>query len=272
MAGLIKILIVLIVAAGILGGAAYFANELYFKPKKLDELEKVELARKAAEAAQPPPPDFTIAIFEKIRQTSDPVALQAALIDFLATHPESTLADEARALLGETNANLLFSSQPTADKTSYTVAKGDSLVKIAAQNQTSAEMLMRVNNLLTHNLQIGQVLLIPKFAPKITIDRDSKTLTLYNGDTFFKSYTLQGSGIPSAQTTRISDKIAMKDGKRVAFGTKEFLDADRTLMLAPPAGAPIRALAEPAVGLMLPRADLEEIYAVSPIGTPVVIE
>lgn len=272
MAGLIKLLIAILVAAGILGGAAYFANELYFKPKKLDLLEKEELARKTAEAAQPPPPDFTIAIFEAVRKTPDLEALRNGLQEFLAVHPESTMAEEARALLGETNANLLFSSTPTADKGSYTVVKGDSLVKIAAQNQTSAEMLMRVNNLLTHNLQIGQVLLVPKFSPRIVIDREAKTLTLFNGDAFFKQYALQGSGIPSAQTTKISDKIAMKDGKRVAFGTKEFVDADRTLMLAPPAGSPIRALAEPAVGLMLPRSDLEEIYAVSPIGTTVVIE
>jgi len=272
MAGLIKLLIVLLVAAGVLGGAAYFANELYFKPKKLDALEKVELARKAAEAAQPPPPDFTIAIFEEVRKNTDPAALQAALADFLQVHPESTMAEEARALLGETNANLLFSSQATLDKVAYTVVKGDSLVKIAAQNQTSAEMLMRANNLLTHNLQIGQILLVPKFSPRIVINREARTLTLFNGDAFFKQYTLQGSAIPSAQSTKISDKIAMKDGKRVAFGTKEFVDADRTLMLAPPAGSLIRALAEPPSGLMLPRADLEEIYAVAPIGTPVVIE
>ncbi|HEY5793224.1 MAG TPA: LysM peptidoglycan-binding domain-containing protein, partial [Chthoniobacterales bacterium] len=269
MAGLIKILITLVVAAVILGGAAYIANELYFKPKKMDQLEREELARLAAEAAAPPPPDSTVPLFEKLRTTADLPALRSGLEEFLQTHPDSTKAAEARELLGETNANLLFSSQPTPDKESYTVVKGDSLVKIASKYQTSAEMLMRTNNLLTHNLQIGQSLLVPKFTPRIVVNRKTKTLTLLNGGAFFKEYALQAPRLPAAQTTKISDKIAIKDGKRVAFGAKEFVDADRTLMLAPPAGMFIRAEAEPASGLMLPRADLEEIYTLVPIGTPV---
>lgn len=270
MAGIFKLIVALVLAAALAAGTWYFANLLYFNPKKLDRLENEELARQAAEAAQPPPVDFTIAILEKLAANPDTATVQSGLRDFILQYPDSSRITQAKALLGEANANILFSTEPSPIKEAYTVGKGDALVKIANKYQTNAEMLMRVNNLLTHNLQIGQVLMVPKFVPRIVINPKKQTLTVLNGDEFFKEYPIELSGKPTAQTTKISDKVAIKDNKRVAFGTKEYVDADRSLTIA--GGLMIRPKGDIVSGIMLPREDVEEIFTLVSIGTPVVIE
>jgi LysM repeat protein len=277
-----RVLVILLLVAAILGGTAYFAYELYLKPKKLDVEEK-----KQAEVAPAPPPDPSLPAFEQLKPVLDlstPDA-QASISSFLESYPESPMAPAARAALGRINAAQILSPSPSPEKTIYSVAKGDSLVKIAAKFKTGAELIYCVNHLQTINLQIGQELAVPKLDTSLVVDRAAKTVTLQNAGAFVREYPVKALKLPPAASTgtvqtKVGEKLAMKGSARVAFGTKDYDGADRMLMLGV-AGVTLRGTPPPAAdgteapmpaGIVLDPADAAEIYILTTRGTPVTIK
>jgi len=276
-----RTLVILLLVAAIFGGTAYFAYELYFKPKKLDVEEKKMAAVPA------PPPDPSLPAFEKLKpvielNTAD---AQSAISEFLDKYPDSPMAPAAKAALGRINAAMLLSPSPSPEKTIYAVVKGDSLVKIAGKFKTGAELIYCLNNLHTINLQIGQELVIPKLDTSLVIDRKAKTVTLQNAGAFVREYPVKSLKLPPAASTgtvqtKVSDKLAMKGNARVAFGTKDYEGSDRWVMLGM-AGVVLRGTPPPAddgsetpmpPGIVLDPADASEIYVFTARGTPVTIK
>lgn len=278
-----RVLVILFLVAALLGGSAYFAYELYYKPKKLDVEEK----KMVAIAPPTPPPDPSLAVFETLKpvlELNTPEA-RTKISEFLDSYPESPMASAARAALGRINAAQILSASPSPDKTMYAVAKGDSLVKIAAKFKTGAELIYRVNNLQTINLQIGQELAIPKLDTSLVIDRAAKTVTLQNAGAFVREYPVVSLKLPPSAAsgnvvTKVNDKLAMKGNARVAFGTKDYDGSDRWIMLGL-AGVAIRGTPAPAAdgspapmppGIVLDPADAGEIFVLTTRGTPVTIK
>src|SRR5690348_11417915 len=114
---MIKALIILILVVSIFGGAAYFAYDIFVKPKKLAEIEENQPA-----AALPPDP--TIPEFEKamaVRKEGKPLDARTALEKFLENYPYSSKIEEAQTALGEINTDLFFSSTPTPEKEAYVI-------------------------------------------------------------------------------------------------------------------------------------------------------
>jgi hypothetical protein len=95
---------------------------------------------------------------------------------------------------------------------------------------------MRMNNMSGTMLHIGEHLLIshPDFA--IVIQRKPKLLVLLNHGGFFKQYHIQEEKLPARApakvTTKVAEVMAWRDGKRVGFGTKEFIGSTRWVRLA----------------------------------------
>ena len=69
----------------------------------------------------------------------------------------------------------------STEKNTYTVAKGDTLSKIATMFNTTVAELKRLNNLTSDILQIGQVL----FIPEIKVPPTYGTYTVQKGDTLY---------------------------------------------------------------------------------------
>lgn len=275
----LKTLTILVLVAGILGGSAYFMNELFYKEKKLDVLEQT-----ATPTPTPvPTPDPSIATFEALKPVIAQNAIQArdALLQFLAAHPESPKAAEARAVLGQINLALYRDPAATPSNTVYTVKKGDSLVKIASQNKSSAELIYWANALSSINLQIGQQLLVPVFEAAVVVNMANSTVTLFNNGEFFKEYpatSIQVAG-SSPIETKVADRLARKGEGRVAFGHKDYPDAERIVLLGT-GGIAIRPTPAPAAdgttpptppGIVLKPEDFAEIYVLVKTGTPVTI-
>jgi len=276
---LIKTLVIVAIIAGILGGSAYFAYEMFWKPEQLEKQERAEIE---AKAALPPPPHpgiaahaAAVALLDAGRREEARTALEKCLLDF----PDSPKSPDVRAALGNLNAAELFSPVPGPGKEPYAVVKGDALAKIATKTGAGAELIFLSNNLPSINLSIGQVLQIPKLEIAAEIDRAAKTLTLTNAGQFFKSYPVVSArvgGLAAGKSleTKVSDKFAMFDSKRVAFGSKEYPAAERTVMLAP-GGVMLRAApsdgSAPPPGIVLSPEDLAEIYVLVTRGTPVTI-
>lgn len=269
-----RTLIILVLVGLILGGSAYFGYELYWKPRQLDREDKA-----AAESGEIP--DYTLPIFEKaaaLEQSGDIEGARAAWVDFIRNYPTAPKFAEAKAALGRINTTQVFSTTPSPDKISYTVGKGDSLVKIASKFKSNAELIFRVNKMETINLKIGQKLVIPQLDISAVVDRKAGTLTLLNKGEFFKEYrtlSLKTPGVATSAKTKVGDKIALRGSSRVAFGDKNYSDSDRWVMLGS-AGLAIRSLPagaeNPPPGIIVAQPDMEEIFLLVSRGSPVTIQ
>ena len=272
-----RTLTILLLTGLIIGGSAYFAYDLFWKPQKLDREDKVA---KSIQAAPTPPPDYSLPAYEKavaLQKSGDTDGARVVLAEFIRSFPESPNLAGAKSALGEVNAAQVFSAAPAADKVAYAVAKGDSLVKIASKFKTNAELVFRANNLDTINLKIGQQLFIPQLDISLVVDRKAGTVTVYNRGEFFKEYPAGSIKVPgghAAIKTKVADKVALQGTNRVAFGDKNYSESERWIMLAP-GGTVIRGLPAaggPApAGIILAPADMEEVFLLVSRGAPVTI-
>lgn len=277
-----KSLTILLLVGGILGGSAYFLHELYYKDRKLDAIEQT-----AKPTPTPSPtPDPAIAAFEAIKPAISQNTVQGrdAVLQFLDAHPSSPKTAEARAVLGRINLALFRDPAVTPTTVSYTVKKGDSLVRIAAVNKSNPELIYWANGLGTINLRIGQQLIVPAFEASVVVDRANSTVTLFNNGEFFKEYPavsmkLAGGAAAGSVETKVVDRMARKGEKRVAFGQKDYPEAERFVLLGA-GGAAIRPTPPPAAdgaevpippGIVLKPEDFAEIYVLVKTGTPVTI-
>ena len=206
-------------------------------------------------------------------------AARGAWDQFIQSYPDSPKISEAKAALGGINTGLLLSPNPSPDKTSYSVSKGDSLVKIASKFKSNPELIFRVNNMQTINLKIGQQLVIPQLDVSVVVDRKARTVRLLNRGQFFKEYqivALKTAAGPGSAQTKVTDKVALRDSKRVAFGDKNYLGSERVIMLGS-GGLSIRGFREggegaPPPGIVVDQPDVEEIFLLVSRGTPVTIQ
>lgn len=264
-----KWLFVLLLAVIIFGGAAWFGYDLLFKQQR--EVQKEQ----RGEVAPEPTPDISLPEFQaaaKLRQEGKQIEARAALTAFIQRYPNGLHVDEAKDLLGEVNVDILLSRTPSPEKQEYIVRPGDVLAKIAHKLKSTPELIMRMNNLNTTMLHIGERLLIshPEFS--LVIQRKAKLVVLLDHGTFFKQYHVSEEKLPPKQppkmTTKVAETMAWRGGKRVGFGTKEFIGSTRSIRLAAP-GYILYSLADgahpnvdqppPASGLGLAASDLEEL-------------
>jgi LysM repeat protein len=228
-----KWLFVLFLAIVIFGGAAWFGYNFVFK-------EDIQVAKEQRGEVTPEPRiDLTLPEFEaaaKLRQEGKIPEARAALTTFIQKYPSSPSADAAKDLLGEVNISIFLSRTPSPEKEEYIVKPGDVLAKVARKVKSTPELIMRMNNMSGTMLHIGEHLLIshPDFA--IVIQRKPKLLVLLNHGGFFKQYHIQEEKLPARApakvTTKVAEVMAWRDGKRVGFGTKEFIGSTRWVRLA----------------------------------------
>src|SRR5262249_57310177 len=118
----------------------------------------------------------------------------------------------------------------------------------------------------------------------VEIHLGERRIVLLQHGKFFKQYSIVSASLPGGSKpvetkTKILEKAAFRDGKRVTFGTKEYAGSARWIILAhpgytifaeSPAGTP-GAAAKPPTGLGLSEADMEELHTLVGNGLPVTI-
>jgi LysM repeat protein len=230
-----KWLFALLLAVIIFGSAAFFGYHIIVKP------ELAVRAEQSGEVPQPARPDVSAPEFEaaaKLRKEGKLVDARTALTEFLKKYPNSPRSEQAKDLLGETNMAILMSRTPSPEKEEYIVKPGDVLARVAKKMKTTPELIMRTNNLSGTMLRIGEKLLIshPEFS--LFIQRKGQSVTLLDKGQFFKRYKAQSVKLPAKQqariTTRVAEVLAWRDGKRVGFGTKEYIGSVRWIRLNAP--------------------------------------
>ena len=276
-----KWLFVLALAVIIFGGAAFFGYNLLFK-------QQIEVKKEQrGEVSPEPTPDLSLPEFQaaaKLRQEGKLPEARAALTGFIEKYPTGLHVDEAKDLLGEVNIDIFLSRTPSPEKQEYIVKPGDVLAKIAHKLKTTPELIMRMNNLSGTMLRIGERLLIshPEFS--IIISRKSKVAVLLNHGAFFKQYHIReeklGPKQPAKLNTKVAETMAWRGGKRIGFGSKEFIGSTRWVRLAAP-GYTIYSMPDgahpnidqpaPASGLGMAASDVEELSGLVNNKTPVTV-
>jgi LysM repeat protein len=276
-----KWLFVLLLAIIIFGGAAWFGYNFVFK-------QDIEVRKEQRGEVTPEPrADVSLPEFEsaaKLRQEGKLIEARGALTVFIQKYPTGAHVEEAKDLLGEVNIDILLSHTPSPEKQEYIVKPGDVLAKIAHKVKSTPELIMRMNNLSGTMLHIGDHLLIshPEFS--IVIQRKPKLVVVVDHGAFFKQYRLREEKLstkqPSKVTTKVAEVMAWRDGKRVGFGTREYIGSIRWIRLGTPAymiyslpdtAHPTLALPPPPQGLGLAATDVEELSSLVNPHTPVTI-
>jgi len=99
-------------------------------------------------------------------------------------------AKEARALLGEINTDMFFSTEVPFGKTEYVVKRGDTLWRIARALDSTPQVIMRMNNMASDRLQPGDKLFVPTAEFTVTLDLPNERAVVHTGDGFFKQYPI----------------------------------------------------------------------------------
>jgi hypothetical protein len=133
-------------------------------------------------------------------------------------------------------------------------------------------------------LHIGERLLISHPDFSIVVQRKAKLIVLLDHGSFFKQYHVReeklGAKQPPKVTTKVAEVMAFRGGKRVGFGTKEYVGSTRWVRLGSPAytifsvpdGAhPNLEQPPPPSGLGLSATDVEELSGLVNKTTPVTI-
>ena len=282
-----KALTIVFIVAGILGGTIYVLHELYYKEKKLDAVEQTA----PPEPTPEPTPDPALVAWDALKPLAAQNSPEArdALTAYLAEHPGSPKIADVQNALGRINTALFRDPASNPSLTVYTVKKGDSLARIASLHKSNAELIYWANQLSSINLQIGQSLIVPVFDASLLVDPTRSTITLLNGGTFFKSYPavsmhLTGAAAKANLEAKVADRIARKGETRVAFGSKDYADAERAILIGPgnvfirPPASPSAETSDPASappaapGIVLAAPDFQEVYVLVKSGTPVTFQ
>jgi hypothetical protein len=271
-----KWLFVLLLAIIIFGGAAFFSYNIFVKQ---------EIAVRAEQKSDTPPqptPDFGLTEFraaQGLKEDGKLAEARAALIAFLERYPTGPHAEEAKDSLGQVNISILLSRYPAPGKTEYTVKKGDVIARVAARMKTTPDLIMRMNNMSSTMLRIGERLLISHPDFSLFLQRNERVLVLLDHGEFFKRYHILNVKLLGRQspkiTTRVAEVMAWKNGKRVGFGSREYASSTRWVRLAATGyilyAEPSGGVPAPAQGLQMEAKDLVELSALVNNKTPVTI-
>ena len=180
--------------------------------------------------------------------------------------------------------DVLLEALKSSIKKKYTVDAGDSLGAIAKRNHVTLEMLKSVNNLKSDRIRVGQKLMIPAAHLRITIDKSQNRLRLFNGEALVRTYPVATGdrGVTEAGSYKVVTRLIQPtwywQGYAVTPDDPDYPLGTRWLGLSRQ-GYGIHGTNEPeSIGkqashgcIRMYNVDVEELFDVVPIGTPVKI-
>ncbi len=202
-----------------------------------------------------------------------------------AGEAQKTLVEDTQKALGELNIKLLFTLASAPEKVEYVIQPGDSLARIAKQYATTIEVIQKANSLGASPIQPAQRLRVMPTKFATTVSKSANTLLLADDGKFFKIYRV-GTGEHSMTpigsfkiTERIPHPAWWKEGQTIPYGTKENILGTHWLALDIPhygihgTWQPETVGQQSSAGcIRLTNEDVEELFTILPVGTPVEIK
>lgn len=191
----------------------------------------------------------------------------------------------AETLLSEVNTLLIFTPRMMPEKVEYTIARGDSISKIASKFGTTVELVQRSNNIRGSLIRVGDRLRVFNGTFEVHVNKTVNDLVLKMNGRFFKRYRVGTGtfGTTPVGKYEIVDRIEQppwwKDGKVIPYGHPDNLLGTHYLKLDVP-GYGIHGTWEPdSIGfqssagcIRLLNNEIEELFMLLPVGVPVWIE
>ena len=219
--------------------------------------------------------------YEQIRKWKDARERYEAVF---SSWQEGSLAVRAKKKLGDLNIKLIFSPYVTEDSIEYEAKAGDTLERIANEHNTTVSLIRKANGLKRKILPLGKRLIITRGNFEIFVDADRNVLTLKLNGRFFKEYPVGTGKFGCTPTGRF--KIVSKQVKPVwyaedgifPYGHSKNILGSRWMGLDK-TGYGIHGTTQPeTVGkhasagcIRMHNEDVEELYILATVGTPVVI-
>ena len=204
--------------------------------------------------------------------------------DVLAQSSNKAARAGAEALLGDVDVQLVLSPRPMPEKVEYTIQPGDSINALAKKFGTTVEVVQKGNRVTSSVIRPGDRLRIFTGKFSIQVSKKDNTLVLLANDRFFKRYAV-GTGeygkTPVGSFTirdRVPQPTWWKDGKAIPYGDTNNVLGTHWLALDVP-GYGIHGTWQPdTIGkqasagcIRLVNAEIEELFTLVPVGTPVTI-
>jgi hypothetical protein len=191
--------------------------------------------------------------------------------------PSSSSAPAARRIVGDINLDEILSSSHMEGKQIHTVARGDSLLGIAARYKTTIDCMMHLNSMMEiPRIQPGHEIIVMPLEFRLLIEPRRQSVSLWDGGRFIREYPVLhlSQSAATARRTTIASKAAELDGRRVLPESKDYRAADKVIVIDKP---PLQIRAwdgsgeKPAAGILLRPADMEEIALLTRVGNEVEI-
>lgn len=109
----------------------------------------------------------------------------------------------------------------------YTVKSGDTLYKIATQNNTTVDILKELNNLSSNTLSIGQVLKLPS-TEIIEIPSTTITYTIKLGDTLYSIAKKYDTTVDKIKQLNNLTSNTLSIGQQLQIPTTSFIETPTT--------------------------------------------
>ena len=208
--------------------------------------------------------------------------------------PDDALRLKIEEVLGPLNVELIRRPWPMIEKQEVIVQEGDSIKAIARKFGTTVELIVKGNDLKRPDvIRPGQHLKVFSGKMEIKVNKARNDLLLTSNGAFFKRY---GVGTGRYDKTPVGTFVIVEripeppwwrdDGRTVPFGDKENILGTRWMAIKATGTTPeIKGYgihgtwdtnsigkAESAGCIRLKNEDVEELFEMVPIGTPVVIE
>ena len=240
-----------------------------------------------APAVSAPPAAPALTTVEQAIARQERVEARQLCQQLLQEHPESPAAAQAQQRMGDINVQLLFhpSSAPGAPfYKGYTIEPGDTLGRIARRSKTTVELLQKANRLAGEKILVGHALKVPTVAFSVVVDKSQNTLTLKADEEVVKTYgvsTGKDNQTPVGTFTivnKLVDPPWYTAQGVIPPGSPENILGTRWLGVSKP-GYGIHGTTDPgAIGqsvtagcVRMRNAEVEELYALLPMGTDVTI-
>lgn len=223
---------------------------------------------------------------QRLVESSELQEARSILLKVLQATDNQVALGRARKILDKINIDLLTTPRRMPGKTEYIVESGDSLDRIARKYGVNIELIQESNDIKGALIHPGQRLRIPTGDFSILADKSDNTLTVFYNGEYFKNYRV-GTGkhdkTPTGES-KITDRIIhptwwQPDGKAIPYGSPDNLLGTHWLALDI-RGYGIHGTWEPeTIGkhesegcIRMHNEDVEELYTIIPIGTPVTIQ